>query len=216
MFDILGLFLILIFAPIIILNGKKYYKISTEKSVRVLTYIFLGLELFRFFYTAQFYPRAYMPSNKVTFTFITFSLLVCLFAAFNKNKLGSICKTMLTFTAIAPIILAICYPSVYTNELDTYAVVKALYFVEVGINLTIALLFLKNEIKSLNIKSLLFSLSFVAIYIFANVMRNIYWIPTMEFNFKWFLCMGLIIVSVVLIYLSSLFLLKKENVKENE
>lgn len=215
MFDLIALFLILIFAPIIIFNGKKYYKISTEKSVRVLTYIFLGLELFRFFYTARFYPRAYMPSDKVTFTFITFSLLVCLFAVFNKNKFGSICKTMLTFTALAPVVLAICYPHVYTNELDQYAVVKALYFAETGINLTIALLFLKEEVAKLNIKSLLFTLAFLAVYIFANVMRNIYWIANMSFDLKWYLCMGIIVILSIAIYLVGL-LLKRKITKIND
>lgn len=216
MFDIIGFLLIVIFTPIITVQGMKYYKVSLNKTIIVLTYLFLGLELFRFFYTAQFYQRAYMPADKVTFTFLTFSLLACLFATFNKNKLGCLSKTIFTFTALAPIIIALLYPHVYTNELDEYAVVKALYFVESGITLTIALMFLKEEISKVSMKSIIFSISFVAIYIFANVMRNIYWIPSMSFDLKWFLCMGLIILSTGLVYGITFFLAKKDLKKINE
>lgn len=216
MFDIIGLFLILIFTPLITINGMKYYKISTNKTVNVLTYIFLGLELLRFFYTAQFYPRAYMPAEKVTFTFVTFSLIACLFAAFNKNKLGNISKTVFTFTALIPVLLALVYPSIYINELDQYSVVKALYFVECGIVITIALFFLKEEIKKCDIKSLIFSLIFTSIYIFANAMRNIFWISNIALDLKWYLCMGALIISVCVLFGISLFLLKKEVIKKDE
>jgi hypothetical protein len=122
---------------------------------------------------------------------------------------------MLTFTALAPIVLAICYPHVYTNELDQYAVVKALYFAEAGINLTIALFFLKEEVAKLNIKSLLFTLAFLAVYIFANVMRNIYWVANMSFDLKWYLCMGIIVILSIAIYLVVL-LLKRKTTKIND
>lgn len=217
MFDLLGLFLIVIFSPIIIINGMKHYKISINKTLQVLVYILLGFELFRFFYTAQFYDKAYMPADKVTFTFVTFSVVVALFAVFNKSKIGEISKTILVFTSFAPIIMALFYPHVFTNELDTYAVTKALYFAESGIIITMALLLVKEEVEKCNINSLLFSLGFVAIYIFANVMRNIFWIPNMEFDLTWFLCMGSIILSVIVFYLGNfMFSIKEEPEVINE
>lgn len=215
MFDVIGLFLIVIFAPIIIINGMKYYKIRIDKSAKVLAYILLGCELFRFFYTAQFYERAYMPADKVTFTFITFSVVIVLFAALNKSCFGKICKTLVVYTSLIPIIMALIYPHIYINEYDTYAVCKALYFAETGIIISVAILFMKDEIKKINIKSLLFSLAFVFIYIFANAMRNIFWIPNMQFNWLWFLCMGINLMSVVLIYLALGPLNKRsENINE--
>ena len=207
MFDLIGLFIIVIFAPIIIINGMKHYKIGLDKSLKVLAYILLGFELFRFFYTAQFYDRAYMPADKVTFTFITFVVVISLFACFSKSKLNEICKKILAFTMLGSIIIAICYPQVYTNELDTLAIAKALYFAECGISVTMAIILFKEV--SLDVKSLLFSLCFVAIYIFANVMRNTFWIPNMSFDLRWFLCMGSIIISVVAVYLFNLLIRKK-------
>ena len=214
MFDILGLLLVVIFAPIIIINGMNYYKNSTAKSLAILSYVLLGVELFRFFYTAKFYERAYMPSDKVTFTFVTFSVVISLFASFNKSRLGKICKSVLALTALAPVIIALFYPHVYTNELDTYAVVKALYFLESGIVLTEGILLVKAEMREINRTSLLWSLAVTLVYIFSNVMRNVFWIPNMAFDLTWFLCMGAVILSVVLTYAVTVFLLRKKSVNE--
>ena len=208
MYDLIGLLLIAIFAPIIIINGKKHYNVGVDKSLKVLTYILLGFELFRFFYTAQFYNRAYLPADKVTFTFLTFSVVVALFATFNKSKFGEVCKTLLVFTALAPTIIALFYPHVYTNDLDTYAVTKALYFAENGILITMAVLLIKDEISKVNKNSLLYSLGFTFVYIFANIMRNIYWFPNMQINLIWYLCMGFIVLSVCLSFIVY-FLIKK-------
>ncbi len=210
MFDILGLLLIVIFAPIIIINGMKYYKNGLAKSLSILSYILLGLELFRFFYTAQFYERAYMPSDKVTFTFVSFSVVLALFAAFNKSKIGEICRSILPLTSLAPIIIALFYPHVYTNELDTYAVSKAMYFAEAGIVLTIGILLAEEKLEKNTLFSLLESLAFVLVYILSNITRNVFWIPNMEFNLTWFLCMGAIILSVVLTYIVLLLARKKK------
>lgn len=153
------------------------------------------------------------PADKVTFTFLTFSVVVALFATFNKSKFGEVCKTLLVFTALAPTIIALFYPHVYTNDLDTYAVTKALYFAENGILITMAVLLIKDEISKVNKNSLLYSLGFTFVYIFANIMRNIYWIPNMQINLIWYLCMGFIVLSVCLSFIVY-FLIKKN--KKNE
>lgn len=209
MFDLIGLFAVIIFTPIIIINGMKHYQISVAKSIRILAYILLGFELFRFFYTAQFYERAYMPADKVTFTFVTFSVIVALFASFNKGGFGQICKSILVFTALGPIIVALVYPHVYINELDTHSLCKALYFAEAGLVISIAILLLKEEINNISIKSLIFSLCFVLIYVFANAMRNIFWVSNVEFDLYWFICMGVIILSIIVVYFVCVLIAKR-------
>ena len=200
MFDVSGLLLTVVFAPIIIINEMKHYNNSSTKSLRILAYILLGFELFRFFYTAQLYERAYMPSDKVTFTFLSFAVVLALFAVFNKSKIGQICKLILPLCALAPVIIALFYPHVYTNELDIYAVAKAMYFAEAGIVLTVGILLTRDNLGKFTHRSLLFGFAFVLIYIFANVMRNVYWTPNMQFNLTWFLCMGAVTLSVALTY----------------
>ena len=209
MFDLIGLFAVITFTPIIIINGMKHYKISVDKSIKILIYILLGFELFRFFYTAQFYERAYMPADKVTFTFITFSVILALFAGFNKGRFGQVCKSILVFTALCPIIVALVYPHVYINELDTFALCKALYFAQTGLVISIAILLLKEEISKISVKALIFSLCFVLVYVFANAMRNIFWVSNVKFDLYWFICMGAIILSVIVVYFVCVLIAKR-------
>lgn len=147
MFDILSLILISIFFPVIVLVGKMLYKKENinRKLIVGLTITFLAMELLRFFVVASYYDGAIIPSEEVPYSFITLSCIVCLFAVFNKGKLGKIFQGAFCLTSLVPIIWALFDSAVYTNAYDTHAVAKALYFLECGIILTISILIMSEQ-----------------------------------------------------------------------
>ena len=153
--DILFLVLIAVFVPIIVFVGMKIYDYKNiRKVVIALTFVFLALELLRFFCNARFYDNATTPKGDVKFGIVTVLCIFSLFATFNNNKyLGNLMRNVFILTALAPIITAIFYPITYINALDVNGVCKAFYMLECGFTLTLALLYVKTLFSSFSFTS---------------------------------------------------------------
>ena len=213
MIDVLSLFLIVIFVPVIVIAGIKVYNPNNYKKLLVAFSItILGIELLRFFVNASFYESAIVPSNDLKLSFITFLCVIVFFAIFNKSKFGETCKNIFILTSLNPIIVALFNSKVYLSPFDNYGLIKALYFLQCGFVVLLAILFVvdkKEEIKQLQ---MLYSIIFVLGYAVVNFMANYFWETDIKFNWLWFLQMSVLIISTILVYLTY-YLLRKSCLK---
>ncbi len=214
MIDVLCLFLIVIFVPIIVLVGIKIYNPNSYKKLLVAFAItMLGIELLRFFVNASFYESAIVPSNDLKLSFVTFLCVIVFFGIFNKSKFGETCKNIFILTSLNPIIVALFNSKVYLSPFDNYGLIKALYFLECGFVVLLAILFVldkKEEIKPLQ---MLYSIIFVLGYAVVNFMANYFWKTDIKFNWLWFLQMSVLIISTTFVYLIY-YLLRKWLLKD--
>lgn len=217
MIDIISLFLIVIFVPLIVLVGVKLYK---PKDLRKLFIAFsitlLAIELLRFFVNASFYENAVVPSQDLKLSFVTFLSVIVFFAVFNKGKIGNIFKNIFVLTSICPIIIALFNKNVYFSTLDTYGLIKALYFLECGVVILLAIMFVLDSKESLNLLQLGFGCIFALGYVFVNFLANYFWTTNVKFDGLWFAQMAVLVVSVGVVYLL-LYIVKKfckKSVKE--
>lgn len=217
MIDIISLFLIVIFVPLIVLVGVKLYK---PKDLRKLFIAFsitlLAIELLRFFVNASFYENAVVPSQDLKLSFVTFLSVIVFFAVFNKGKIGNILKNIFVLTSICPIIIALFNKNVYFSTLDTYGLIKALYFLECGVVILLTILFVLDSKESLNLLQLGFGCIFALGYVFVNFLANYFWTTNVKFDGLWFAQMAVLVVSVGVVYLL-LYIVKKfckKSVKE--
>lgn len=224
MFDILSLILISIFFPLIVLVGKMLYKKEnlSRKLILGLTITFLAMELLRFFVVASYYEGAVIPSKEVPYSFITLSCIVCLFAVFNKGKLGKIFQGAFCLTSLVPIIWALFDSAVYTNAYDTHAVAKALYFLECGIVLAIAFLLVSEQ--KITAWSNLWAGILLAIFAVLDCLVITFWETKEAITLMWGITLIVSFVSIGAfygIYLLACLLAKKhkdkmiDNGKEN-
>lgn len=212
MFDIISLIIISIFVPVVVFTGIKIYETkSLNKLIKALTIVLLGLELVRFFYNASLYPNGVTPSNSLTFSNITLLCICSLFATFNKEKIGEISKSIFCLTIFIPIILALFDNNVFSFTYDTYAVIKALYFLECGFALTLAILYVKENHLVFK-KEILYAICYFVIYVVINVLCNEYWNIGTEYNSNYYLKMIISLFSTgVVLGLTNLVYIKNKN-----
>lgn len=182
MIDIAVLILTCSFVPFIVLFGIKIYSYTNYSKVfKGLTLTLLGLELLRFFYTASLYEKAVMPANDVSFSFISVLCMIALFAAFNSGKTGKTCGKILIVLSLVPIVFSLFNAEIYNNTEDIYAVTKALYFVEAGLIIALALIKCRTESK-FSIRDLLFPGCTLAAAILINIITNLSWKTNITFG----------------------------------
>ena len=217
MYNIIALILTTLFIPLISLLGIKYFNIQNHKKTFVFfTLCLLGCELVRFFYNASLYEKAVTPASELTFSFITVTCIVSLFATFLKDgKFADLTKTICVFTCLIPLVFALFSENVYTNELDTFAVTKALYFIECGLSVTLAIVYAKYANIKLSALNMLWSVIFGIAYALIDLFINFIWETNVQINLMWGLTMICSVITVVVIYLVDLIILKIKSKKQN-
>ena len=210
MFDKIAMILISVFVPILILSGIKVYNTKNYRKLIIgLTIAFLGVELFRFFYNASLYPMAVTPSNSLTFCYLSFMCATSLFATFNTSKIGEIAKRVLKFTILLPIIMAFIDPKLYTFEFDTYAVIKALYFIEIGLNITLAILYQLEDNRFCK-EEILYPIIFFILYIGINALSIVYFKTGVNFDGIYTIKMILCLISIFIVWSINFLIYKKK------
>ena len=200
--DIAVLILIAVFVPVITMLGYKMYKTKSVKTLLIiLVLIFLGLELVRFFYNATLYVEAKVPSSNLTFSFISFGVVVSLFAVFANNKVGRFFQRMNVLTILIPILMAIAFPHIINLPNDIYTVMKAIYFVEAGLYITIALVLVVLQKLKLNWISVAEAAGFTLAYIGVNVMTIYFFETPINFDLAYYISVAIVLVSVLIAYL---------------
>ena len=214
MFDSLFLILISIFVPIIVFTGFKIFKCSNyQKFLNVLSIVLLALEILRFFYSTTFYTDAETPKEDLKFGIITILSIFSLFATFNNSKIKDSLRSIFVLVSLSPIILGLFDPSIYINSLDVNGVCKAMFMVQCGLILAIALFYVLNNLK-INPLNILWSVIFILIYVVINALTIWYWKMNTEFNLLWYMSYLIVVISIAVmftIYYIYKFLTNKKN-----
>lgn len=214
MFDSLFLILISIFVPIIVFTGFKIFKCSNyQKFLNVLSIVLLALEILRFFYSTTFYTDAETPKEDLKFGIITILSIFSLFATFNNSKIKDSLRSIFVLVSLSPIILGLFDPSIYINSLDVNGVCKAMFMVQCGLTLAIALFYVLDNLK-INPLNILWSVIFILIYVVINALTIWYWKMNTEFNLLWYMSYLTVVISIAImfaIYYIYKFLTNKKN-----
>lgn len=214
MFDSLFLILISIFVPIIVFTGFKIFKCSNyQKFLNVLSIVLLALEVLRFFYSTTFYTDAETPKEDLKFGIITILSIFSLFATFNNSKIKDSLRSIFVLVSLSPIILGLFDPSIYINSLDVNGVCKAMFMVQCGLTLAIALFYVLDNLK-INPLNILWSVIFILIYVVINALTIWYWKMNTEFNLLWYMSYLTVVISIAVmftIYYIYKFLTNKKN-----
>lgn len=214
MFDSLFLILISIFVPIIVFTGFKIFKCSNyQKFLNVLSIVLLALEILRFFYSTTFYTDAETPKEDLKFGIITILSIFSLFATFNNSKIKDSLRSIFVLVSLSPIILGLFDPSIYINSLDVNGVCKAMFMVQCGLTLAIALFYVLDNLK-INPLNILWSVIFILIYVVINALTIWYWKMNTEFNLLWYMSYLTVVISIAVmftIYYIYKFLTNKKN-----
>ena len=214
MFDSLFLILISIFVPIIVFTGFKIFKCTNyQKFLNVLSIVLLALEILRFFYSTTFYTDAETPKEDLKFGIITILSIFSLFATFNNSKIKDSLRNIFVLVSLSPIILGLFDPSIYINSLDVNGVCKAMFMVQCGLTLAIALFYVLDNLK-INPLNILWSVIFILIYVGINALTIWYWKMNTEFNLLWYMSYLTVVISIAVmftIYYIYKFLTNKKN-----
>lgn len=200
MFDSLFLILISIFVPIIVFTGFKIFKCTNyQKFLNVLSIVLLALEILRFFYSTTFYTDAETPKEDLKFGIITILSIFSLFATFNNSKIKDSLRSIFVLVSLSPIILGLFDPSIYINSLDVNGVCKAMFMVQCGLTLAIALFYVLDNLK-INPLNILWSVIFILIYVGINSLTIWYWKMNTEFNLLWYMSYLTIVISIAIMF----------------
>ena len=220
MINSLILVIVSIFVPFFIILGTKIYKVNNiNKVYKWLAISILALELIKFFTNASFYDKAITPPQDLKFSYISFLVVFILFSVFNKGKVGKFFKNITIYTSLIPLIFGLCTNRVYMNPLDTYYIIPATYYLESGLIIGLASLFILN-LEEVNYKNelinALYSLGIWAIYIGIMIGTKYYWkLDAITYDLSFYLSIFLSILSIPIaylaIYLINKFYLSKRN-----
>lgn len=200
MFDSLFLILISIFIPIIVFTGFKIFKCTNyQKFLNVLSIVLLALEVLRFFYSTTFYTDAETPKEDLKFGIITILSIFSLFATFNNSKIKDSLRSIFVLVSLSPIILGLFDLSIYINSLDINGVCKAMFMVQCGLTLTIALFYVLDNLK-INPLNILWSVIFILIYVGINALTIWYWKMNTEFNLLWYMSYLTVVISIAVMF----------------
>lgn len=214
-YSMIAIVVIAVFAPIISLVARKYVsEKSKTKLLKAMSVILFLLEAIRFFYNAHFFEGAITPAKELRFGFITFMTILVLFATFiNNKKAGDILKRSFVLLSLVSFFIGLlgdrCYASTAFN--DEYAVLKGLFFIEVGMIISIALMYcLDNDIK-ITIIDTLIAVAFCLVSVGVAVFYNFIWKLEIEYNSLWFIQKGVYSVSPFIVYFISLIFKRKKD-----
>ena len=210
--DIALLIVIAAFVPAITFLGYKMYKAKTVKKLDIiLVVLFLGLELLRFVYNATLYPKAAVPSSNLTFTYISFGVVASLFAVFANNRVGRFFRKIVVLTALVPVIMGGSFNQIINLPFDMYTIMKAIYFVEAGLYITLAISFLSLSGDRLKPLDILWGCLYMLTYVGINAMTIHFFKVPITFDLQYYLTMTGVVVSVPLLYGLSIIVPRFDN-----
>ena len=123
-----------------------------------------------------------------------------MFATFSSGKVRKLSRGTFCLTSLIPVVLAITNSSIYTNVLDTYAVTKALYFLEAGIVLTIALLYVIQDKTEFSPWQILWSIILFVIFVGLDLLVIFFWRTEAIIDTNWYIGMAVSVVTIPLVY----------------
>lgn len=217
MIDSIFLVLISIFVPIIFFTGVKIYALeNTGKLKRIVTLVFLGLELTRFFCNAAFYPKAATPSQDIKFHYITLMCIASLFVTYNSGKLAGngLLRNIFCLTALAPILFGLFDSRIYTNALDVNAVCKACYMVECGLVLTLSILYRAEGQVKISAPNILWAAMFLLLFAGMDALCVWWWKKPMAIDAVWYSALAACILTVPICFGGIRFFLAKQEAKK--
>ncbi len=214
--DILALTLITILVPLIVLVGVKLYHYNNyEKLIRIFAILLFAFDLFRFFYNARFFDNASTPASELKFSYLTVYSIFMLFATYNKGKFGDFMRKGVVLSCLMPLIIGIFNPNVFTSINDTYSLLKALYYIESGLSVLLAILIYKNFNLKFKALDMLYYCVFPIGYALVNMCSILCWQTNYTLNWLWFVQMAVCVVSVLIVFgiikLCQLVKRKREN-----
>jgi hypothetical protein len=200
--------------PAIFLVGYFIYKPKNILKIsKVVAITLLLLELFRFFYNAFLQDAGAMgaiTSNNLTFSFISFMIVLGLFGTFGSNKFSKICSQVFNYCVLIPLILSLFNSSLYIFPSDTHMVISALYFLESGLIISLYVLSLLNMSKTPNKPSIIhviISMVFALVYMLASVLIHYYW-DQVPFNIMFLIAILTGVVSSIIPFFLNLLVYK--------
>lgn len=209
MIDGLFLTLISIFVPVIVFTGVKIYNGNAGKLKMVLTLVFLGFELLRFFCNAAFYEKAAAPSGDIKFHYITLLCIASLFVTFHSGKLAGngVLRNIFCLTALAPILFGLFDSRIYINALDGNAVCKAGYMLECGLALTLAVLYLSEKKVKMRAWDILWAVVFLLMFVGMDALCIWWWEKPIAYDLMWHFAWAACMLAVPVCFgLNRLFL----------
>lgn len=209
MFNILALIIISAFIPTIIIGGAKFYNYTNyQKLIKVFTITIFAVDLFRFFFNASLYNNGTTYAPDLKFSYLAVYVIMMMFATFNNGKLGEFFKKAIVFTSLMPLVLGLFNPTIYTAALDTHSIIKACYFVECGLAVTLAILMYTKSNITINKLDIVWGILIACGYVLINFLSITFWNTTTQINLIWYLQMLTCLLSVGVVYLVH-FLIKR-------
>ena len=199
--DLIALIVITAFVPLMVFIGAKLHSYKNyDKLLKAFAITLLAVDLFRFFYNAKFYANATTPANELRFSYLTIYSVIVMFSAFSSGNIKKFFSQATLYTALIPIVIGVFNPKVFVNALDTHAVLKALYFIESGIAVLVAILCLINNKEISSVKSLVAPIISFAVYFVFYSLAIHFWNFGYEFNLTFLLTLVISLVSIAVVY----------------
>lgn len=199
--DILALVLITILVPTIVLVGIRLYHCNNiNKIIRIFAILLFAFDLFRFFYNARFFDKATTPATELKFSYLAVYAIFMLLATYNKGKFGDFMRKGVVLSCLMPLVIGIFNPNVFTSVNDSYSLLKALYYIESGLAVLLAILLCKNyNLKFKNLDMLYFCI-FPIGYALINMCSILCWQTSYSINWLWFVQMAVCLASVFVVF----------------
>lgn len=199
--DILALVLITILVPTMVLVGIKLYHYNNyEKLIRIFAILLFAFDLFRFFYNARFFVKATTPASELKFSYLAVYAIFMLFATYNKGKFGDFMRKGVVLSCLMPLVIGIFNQNVFTSANDSYSLLKALYYIESGLSVLLAILIYKQyDLKFCNLDMLYFCV-FPVGYALINMCSILCWQTNYDINLLWFVQMAVCLASVFVVF----------------
>lgn len=215
MLNIVLLLVSALLIPFIVVAALGTYKPvdGGKKVLKGLAIALLGSGLLRFFYSASLYENGFLPAKELPFSYLSILMVFALFAVFNSGKSGTVLKKIFILTALVPVVFSLFNSRIYLNPDDTHLVTTALYFVEVGLVISLGTIFLWKENLAIKWGDLLFATLTFLLYIGIATGLNFGWQLEIPFDLNFYLGYALALVSIFIVYLLSF--LKRRLVSKN-
>lgn len=208
--DIISIVVITISVPALFLVGMKVFKNEDySKMIKIIAVSLFVAEVIRFFVVANKFNLGKVPADQLKIGFVTFVSIFGLFAAFFKKEVALRLRRVFVLVALLPLVIGIFQGRVYTLAEDEYAIVKGLYFLESGLSVLLAALYIKEERLSFDLFDLLIGAGIVLAYFGLSIFYVNYWALSIELNAMFFIEKAAMLVVSILTFVVFKFLLNK-------
>lgn len=211
----LALIIITVLVPLLALLAIKIYGCKNlDRLIKVFAILLFAFDLFRFFYNASLFENATTPAIELKFSYLAVYSIIMFFAVYNKGKFGDFMRRAVILTCLLPMILALFNSNIYTNSLDTYAVIKGVYFLESGLSVLLAILICMHNNIQMRRSDLLCGEIIAFAYVLVNMCSILFWNTKQSINWLWSVQMLVCLMSVVIVYFVIRFYNKRKRNSE--